>query len=641
MKLKKLQEASDMEGHPIIVTEEWLSTCVAELKLMDPHTLEESGVCLHNLPEETERDKRRRKADAVELTKAQARAAKNEEEEEANEDSQRTAARRAALASGKKVLKNKGGVPVEPDSELDETHHVFIPRPNEVYSVTLNYVDLSRKKNSYYIMQILQPDKGDKNRVTLYRKWGRIGGEQGADTSEEIPSTSAAIRAFSKLFKEKTKNDFSSVAAGEFEPKPGAHRLVHVDYSVKTGDDLDAEPAELKDYDGPLDAQTKKFVELIFDVKQMHSLLAEMEIDTKKMPLGKISRDALKDGMKVLKRIQSYVTEIGEERVKEIASGEAAENLQEEKLSKKKRDEAEAEIRAIKMKLQGLSAEFYTAVPHNETDTAEALLDEVDKVTKKNELVQNLMDVEIVTRLMRGGKGAGTHPVDNHFDSLKVDMSSVEKKSPLFKDINTYLQNTHAATHKMYSLEIDALWEIERPGETEKFESFMKKHKLDETMLLWHGSRLTNWGGILSQGLRIAPPEAPTTGYMFGKGVYFADMSSKSANYCFTNSEKTTGVMVLCEVALGAPKVCTHSDYIETLPKGKLSCFGKGATRPDPKGSITYEDRMVIPCGKSQQLGEHTSLRYNEFIVYNTDQIRMRYLLQLNFKYNGKHGTFF
>ena len=35
--------------------------------------------------------------------------------------------------------------------------------------------------------------------------------------------------------------------------------------------------------------------------------------------------------------------------------------------------------------------------------------------------------------------------------------------------------------------------------------------------LLWHGSRLTNWGGILSQGLRIAPPEAPVTGYMFGK----------------------------------------------------------------------------------------------------------------------------
>lgn len=32
--------------------------------------------------------------------------------------------------------------------------------------------------------------------------------------------------------------------------------------------------------------------------------------------------------------------------------------------------------------------------------------------------------------------------------------------------------------------------------------------------LLWHGSRLSNWVSILSQGLRVAPPEAPVTGYM-------------------------------------------------------------------------------------------------------------------------------
>ena len=47
---------------------------------------------------------------------------------------------------------------------------------------------------------------------------------------------------------------------------------------------------------------------------------------------------------------------------------------------------------------------------------------------------------------------------------------------------------------------------------------------LHNRMLLWHGSRISNFAGILSQGLRIAPPEAPVTGYMFGKGVYFADM---------------------------------------------------------------------------------------------------------------------
>ena len=35
---------------------------------------------------------------------------------------------------------------------------------------------------------------------------------------------------------------------------------------------------------------------------------------------------------------------------------------------------------------------------------------------------------------------------------------------------------------------------------------------------------------------------------MFGKGVYFADMVSKSANYCHTDQ---TGLLLLCEVALG------------------------------------------------------------------------------------------
>ena len=62
-----------------------------------------------------------------------------------------------------------------------------------------------------------------------------------------------------------------------------------------------------------------------------------------------------------------------------------------------------------------------------------------------------------------------------------------------------------------------------------RYKAFKKLHN---RMLLWHGSRTSNFAGILSQGLRIAPPEAPVTGYMFGKGIYFADMVSKSANYC-------------------------------------------------------------------------------------------------------------
>ncbi len=102
--------------------------------------------------------------------------------------------------------------------------------------------------------------------------------------------------------------------------------------------------------------------------------------------------------------------------------------------------------------------------------------------------------------------------------------------------LGSYIRNTHAKTHDAYALDLVDAFEISRSGEAERFGS----HSGDERMLLWHGSRLSNFVGILSQGdsflteshcqgLRIAPPEAPVTGYMFGKGVYFAGLCSCAA----------------------------------------------------------------------------------------------------------------
>jgi hypothetical protein len=79
--------------------------------------------------------------------------------------------------------------------------------------------------------------------------------------------------------------------------------------------------------------------------------------------------------------------------------------------------------------------------------------------------------------------------------------------SSLHKMLDTYMQQTHAATHATYSLELEQAYEVEREGEAAAFKSDMPNRQL-----LWHGSRLTNWCGILSSGLRIAPPEAPVTG---------------------------------------------------------------------------------------------------------------------------------
>ena len=78
--------------------------------------------------------------------------------------------------------------------------------------------------------------------------------------------------------------------------------------------------------------------------------------------------------------------------------------------------------------------------------------------------------------------------------------------------------------------------------------------------------------------MRIAPPEAPTTGYMFGKGVYFADTFDKSTSY---TSGHQSRLMLMCEVALGEMMDLYQSYYVENLPSKFNSVKGCGAKGPD------------------------------------------------------------
>ena len=113
--------------------------------------------------------------------------------------------------------------------------------------------------------------------------------------------------------------------------------------------------------------------------------------------------------------------------------------------------------------------------------------------------------------------------------------------------INEYVQNTKC---NYSSLEIVDCFEIKRHEEEDVF----NPKNLGNRKLLWHGSRFSNFVGILSQGMRIAPPEAPKTGYLFGKGVYFADLIGKSVPYTCSHLSDGISTFVLCEVACGNPR---------------------------------------------------------------------------------------
>ena len=78
-----------------------------------------------------------------------------------------------------------------------------------------------------------------------------------------------------------------------------------------------------------------------------------------------------------------------------------------------------------------------------------------------------------------------------------LSLSQVLKKdADEFKILQKYVQNTHAATHNQYNLEVMEVFKVVRHGEEKRFKPFSKLHN---RMLLWHGSRTTNFVGILSQ----------------------------------------------------------------------------------------------------------------------------------------------
>ena len=88
---------------------------------------------------------------------------------------------------------------------------------------------------------------------------------------------------------------------------------------------------------------------------------------------------------------------------------------------------------------------------------------------------------------------------------------------------------------------------------------------------------------------------------MFGKGVYFADMVSKSANYCCTSKMNNIGLMLLCEVALGDMVEKFGADYYASnLPPGKHSTKGMGRTAPNEGqniGDAWVPNGVGVPTG--------------------------------------------
>ena len=512
-------------------------------------------------------------------------------------------------------------VPVDDYCPLNGSHKVLIESDGTIMDVTLNQTNAGANNNKFYRLQLLE-GPGGKDYWT-WSRWGRVG-EKGQSKMLGSGGLDDARRQFESKFKDKSglkwenrldtprsgkytflERSYEDSENGDSDSLPGAGKRRASKESIKS------EPSDIDGVDSKLPGPVQRLMEVIFNKQYFDATMTALNYDANKMPLGKLSKRTLKQGFEILKELAALINGTG-----------TASDIQE------------------------LSNSYLSTVPHAFGRSRPPVISNKQMIDREIELLEALTDMQLANEIMKTAKSSKCNTenlLDKQYAGLGMtEMTPLDMKSTEFRELSDYLIKSAGSTHNM-KYKVHDIFRIERSGERARFEDseYAKvKQEQSDKRLLWHGSRCTNFGGILSQGLRIAPPEAPVSGYMFGKGVYLADISTKSAGYCASNTSNNIGLLLLCEAELGKPPYkLTRASYDadkESLAAGALSTWGVGSTVPKGwKDARCVHESLagtLMPdtgqgTGSSDEPG--VGLLYNEYIVYNVAQIRLRYLLRV------------
>eukprot|EP01129_Flabellula_baltica_P002999 TRINITY_DN12865_c0_g1_i1.p1 TRINITY_DN12865_c0_g1~~TRINITY_DN12865_c0_g1_i1.p1 ORF type:complete len:501 (-),score=112.46 TRINITY_DN12865_c0_g1_i1:47-1489(-) len=359
-----------------------------------------------------------------------------------------------------------------------------------------------------------------------------------------------------------------------------------------------------EDVPSNLDPRVQEIVNLLFDQQELDRSLVDMGMDVRKMKL--VTEEHIRSAFRILKELEGN-----------LQPGPNQSETEHEK------------------DLSRMSEQFYSLIPHRGSTP---VIKTTDAIKEKSKLLDSLTDIEIAQRLMseRGEEDLNMNPIDVNYRKLRCEINPLERYRSEYQLIEDMVNNTQSDEFD-FEVEVDTVFEIDRAGEEERFEPYKK---LPHHRLLWHGSRLTNYIGILSQGLRIAPPEAPVTGYFLGKGIYLADMVSVSSQYCHASKDHPYGFLLLVDSALGRSFQLAHGKFIgkEDLDEAgfhSVKCWGtKG---PDPGYDTQTQDGTIVSLGKEVNTGVPVSeLVHNEIVLYDPSQARMKYLVKLKFNFPDK-----
>uniref|UniRef100_A0A8C2CTZ4 Poly [ADP-ribose] polymerase n=1 Tax=Cyprinus carpio TaxID=7962 RepID=A0A8C2CTZ4_CYPCA len=217
-------------------------------------------------------------------------------------------------------------------------------------------------------------------------------------------------------------------------------------------------------------------------------------------------------------------------------------------------------------------------------------------VSQKLDLCQLIRDIVNVSEATLGSPSPSSL---GKYRALRCSIEVVPPQNPEFHVVSQLLQDR--------PVQIQQILRVSRGVELQLF-----REDLGNIKPLLHSTSSSSFVGILSRGLLLPRVGVEQHGIErtdignLGGGIYFSDSLKTSVKYSKPSVTDGSRLLLVCEVALGRCKDLLKKDTTLTCaPDGYHSVHG---VHRSPNRLSEFED--------------------DEFVVYNTEQIRMKYVVQ-------------
>jgi poly [ADP-ribose] polymerase len=431
------------------------------------------------------------------------------------------------------------------------------------YTAMLTLADIAKNNNKFYFIQVIAVGQS----YYLWTRYGRVGEKIGGTPSHPMPMA-GAVHLFASKFRGKTGLSWWN---RDQAPKPKKYMYQPPDITptttvITTTSNMD-----------------KRLLSVIGDICSqtlMQATLTSYNIDPVRMPLGKISREQITKAEKVLKNIEDEIKTKGS--------------------------------------LIDLSSYFWSLVP--KASSRNKPLPVIDSILFVQELAQMLDSIRNV-QVASVAFQSGTTP-DGLYASMHAEMVPCEKEE--MELITMLFNETISPVHSTRARIIDGLRITKSQQDMDDVHNVFGT--TTDHRLLFHGSAMSSFMGIITEGIRIPAPHQVSNGSVLGLGAYFADCAYKSFQYTRCNKVGDIGYMVIAEVAVGKKEDCYYPVY-HPLPVGCESRMAHGVYSP----SFVYEESGVgCPIGPlTPNNSLLSSFQHNEYVIFSPHSYRFRYLVKV------------